>query len=115
MCKPDTMTLCETDGSAYIDNYTCTAHWKDARISQTVGNYLLKIRFFSLFHRATLVLQPSHWYSLYTSFVKECFSTLKTITCLNSVSFVSYSTRYLRCFVLLRGIRIIGITFRVCF
>ncbi|KAI6205310.1 hypothetical protein M3Y94_00777600 [Aphelenchoides besseyi] len=35
MCKPDTLYLCETDPVAFVSNYTCTADWKDARISQT--------------------------------------------------------------------------------
>jgi hypothetical protein len=35
MCKPDAVTLCDADGTTFIDKYVCTAHWKDARISQT--------------------------------------------------------------------------------
>ncbi|KAI6210596.1 AcidPPc domain-containing protein [Aphelenchoides besseyi] len=35
MCRPDALLICDSDPVAYVSNYTCTAHWKDARISQT--------------------------------------------------------------------------------
>lgn len=78
MCKPDALTMCDTNGSAFITKYACTAHWKDARISQTsfpsghAGAAAFSLLFVICFFRQGMFFDP-----------KNCFLSKFRISCLS--------------------------------
>lgn len=93
MCKPDALALCEADGTAYISKYACTAHWKDARISQTSfpsghsGASAFALIFVIYFFQQGMFFNPKNYLlskfrllclSFYSLFAVFCFVTRVT-------------------------------------